>query len=113
MEESFGAKDQDEAAVREWAAEVLAKFQPHRDAAANAMQRIGLYAPTLYDLADRAYQIVDVDSTSAPEVRARSEKAYRAAADRLAAAARTELGIVAEARSERFQRGGPAARLGA
>lgn len=86
-------EDYDRTTLRAKATEALAEFDPHRDSALSAMQRIGLYAPDLYDLAERTYQLIDLDSTAGPRDRAVREQVYRAAVDALVASARVELGI--------------------
>jgi hypothetical protein len=82
------------------AGETVTKLKPPRDAAENALQRVGLYAPALRPLAVQMHDMGGVrpneeDSLQADrEALMRHKRAYRAAVDEFMAAARTELGIV-------------------
>lgn len=74
----------------------LEEMLPRTRAAEDALQRVRLYAPALYDLALSAHVVTkfDFDAESEALGAARGRERYRQAVGALLSAARTELGIV-------------------
>ena len=97
--ESMMAGDCDEEMLHAKSSEALAGYRPYKDAAANAAERIRLYALDLDNLVSRVHAMFDasgVEKTSAARRRsaAQSQREYQGAVAALVASARAELGIV-------------------